>query len=69
LRTRPAFKKDRKALASGIGHKIQNKIIKPSPKEQPEDNHKMGKYLISGWAVCAGQLYFITWLNAHNIGM
>ena len=84
LRTRPDFKKGPKALASGIGHrsqklshktpalgtdhKIQNKIIKPPPKEQPGDNHKNGKYLISEWAICA-RPYFITWLNIHDIGM
>ena len=70
LRTRPDFKKGPKALASGIGHrsqklshktpalgtdhKIQNKIIKPPPKEQPGDNHKNGEN-ISECAICTVQ--------------
>lgn len=29
----------------------------------------MGKYLIPGRAICAGQSYVILWLNVHDIGM
>ena len=29
----------------------------------------MGKYVISGWAICTGQPYPILWLNVHDIGM
>ena len=30
---------------------------------------KMGKYLVCGWAICAGQPYLILWLNVHDIGI
>jgi len=45
-----------------------NKVTKPPPKEQPGDNHNLGKYLLPGWAV-SGQFYLILWLNVPDIGM
>jgi hypothetical protein len=39
-----------KIPTSGTDQKIQNKIIKPPP---------VGKYLIPGWIICAGQSYLI----------
>jgi hypothetical protein len=76
LKTRPDFKKVCRAPASGIGHKsqkpdhktpavgtdrkTQNNIIKLLPKEDLGITTKMGKYLISEWAIFAGQHYFIT---------
>jgi hypothetical protein len=49
------LRKGCKAPVPGTDHKIQNKIIKPPPKEQPGDNHKNGEvfYLRMGhlcWA-------------------
>jgi hypothetical protein len=76
LSTRPDFKKGLKAPTSGIDresqklghktpalktdHKIQNKIIKSSPKNSLGTTTKTGKYLISKWVICAGQPYVIT---------
>jgi hypothetical protein len=60
LKTRPEFKK------KAIRHQLQEQTIKsrtrsqdPPPKEQPGNNHKNGKYLISGWAICDGKSYLI----------
>jgi hypothetical protein len=69
LRARLDFKKAIRHQLQEQIIKSRNKVIKPPPKEQPGDNHKMRKYLISEWAISAGQHYFILWLNIHDIGM
>lgn len=48
-------------------HKIQNKIINPSPKEQTGDNHKNGEkpYFRMGYL----QPHLITWFYIHDIGI
>lgn len=58
-----------KIPAPGTDHKIQNKIIKPPLKNSLGITTKLGKYLISEWAICPGQPYFSTWLNVHDKGM
>jgi hypothetical protein len=56
LRARPASEKNAtKHQLQEQTVKSRNKVIKPPPEEQPGDNHKNGKYLILGWASCAGQ--------------
>lgn len=70
FKNQPDFKKGCEAPASGIDCKIQNKIIKPPPKEQPEYNHKKtGNILSQNGSSALGSTYFITWLKVHDKGM
>jgi hypothetical protein len=59
-----------------VRHQLQEQTIKSRTKSQnplPMNSlgitTKMGKYLISEWATCAGQPYLILWLNVYDIGV